>query len=297
GSGEQHGKRRAIHGGAGEVGRRRSTPRAGLPALPRRAGGAPVAGGRGPRRERALRKEKGRRQGVGGAAPAHTGLTGAVVRRERAGSTRRSAGHGHRGERRHHQARLRRGQPPRVSHLFVQGALGRGGQPRFSVALPQERAGEGQDRHLQPLPLRGRARGKGQGHRARGGVARALRPDQRVRAQPHPQRHRRPQVLSPHLQRRAEAPPRIPPRRPGQALEVLEERHQGARLLGRLPGRLRGRHKRVLHRARPLVRRARQQKVVPQPRRRPHHRRHPRSDGPALPPGRTGPGERDHSGL
>ena len=46
---------------------------------------------------------------------------------------------------------------------------------------------------------------------------------------------------------RAEAPPRIPPRRPGQALEVLQERHQGARLLGRLPGRFRGRRKRVLH--------------------------------------------------
>ncbi len=137
-------------------------PQAGLPALPRRAGGAPVSLGRRLGRERALREEKGRRQGAGGAAPSHTGSAGAVVRREQARPTRRSAGHGHRGERRHHQARLRRRQPPRVPHLLVQGAVRRRGQTRLSVPLPQERAGEGLDRHLQPLPLRGRARREGQ---------------------------------------------------------------------------------------------------------------------------------------
>ena len=54
----------------------------------------------------------------------------------------------------------------RVSSFKV--PIGRGGEPRLPLALPQERPGEGQDRHLQPLALRGRAGGTRQGPRARG---------------------------------------------------------------------------------------------------------------------------------
>lgn len=69
-------------------------------------------------------------------------------------------------------------------------------------------------------------------------VWRALRADKRLRVQPHPGRYRRHQVLPAHLKGRAEAASGEPARRPGQEVEVFDERHQGARLLGRLSGGL-----------------------------------------------------------
>ena len=65
-----------------------------------------------------------------------------------------------------------------------------------------------------------------------------------------------------HLQGRAEAAAGEPPDRPGQALEVLLQRPQGARPLGRLPGRLRGRHQQLLDPVRPLVRHPNQHRAI-----------------------------------
>ena len=57
------------------------------------------------------------------------------------------------------------------------------------------------DPRLQPLALRGRAGRAGQGPRARGAVALALRLDQRLRAHARARGHDDPQVLPPHLAR------------------------------------------------------------------------------------------------
>ena len=52
-----------------------------------------------------------------------------------------------------------RGQPAGRSRAQLQGALGRGARPRFPLALCAASAAARRDRHLQPLPLRGGARG------------------------------------------------------------------------------------------------------------------------------------------
>ena len=116
-------------------------------------------------------------------------------------------------------------------------------------------------------------------------------PDQRLRAQPLARRHNRTQVLPAHLQGRAETPPPVPPRQPGQALEVLLGTTSRSAPSGTTTSpAFEDAINELLHRPRPLVRRAGQQEVVPQPRRRPHHRRHPRGDGPAVPPAEEGSG-------
>src|SRR5215217_7672604 len=74
-------------------------------------------------------------------------------------------------------------------------------------------------------------------------------------------------------------------------LKFFLQRPQGTRLLGRLPGGVRGRGQRVLDQLRPLVRGPGQQEVVPKPGRGPDHRRHPGGHGPPVPGRREGPGE------
>src|SRR5215213_5879836 len=54
------------------------------------------------------------------------------------------------------------------------------------MALLQERTGQGPYRHLQPLPLRGRAHRAGKEPGARGDLAPPLRDHQRFREEPHP---------------------------------------------------------------------------------------------------------------
>src|SRR5215203_4377398 len=80
-------------------------------------------------------------------------------------------------------------------------------------------------------------------------------------------------------------------------MEVLLSRHKGTRILGRLPTGLRRRPQQLLDRARPLVHRTCQQEVVPQPRRRPHHRRHPRGHEPTVSSGRRRTREGNDTGL
>ena len=81
-------------------------------------------------------------------------------------TTRRSLlvdlpGHGRRRQGRHHQARHVGGQPAGLRGHLVQAAVGRGARPRLPLARGQQGARTGPHRHLQPLPLRGGARGAG----------------------------------------------------------------------------------------------------------------------------------------
>ena len=90
----------------------------------------------------------------------------------------------------------------------------RGGRARLPLALPPRDAGRRHDPRLQPLALRGRAGRAGEGPRARGAVALALRLDQRLRAHARARGDDDPQVLPPHL---ARAPAGEVPRAPGAA--------------------------------------------------------------------------------
>ena len=91
----------------------------------------------------------------------------------------------------------------------------------------------------------------------------------------------------------ARAPAGEVPRAPGaapQVLEVVGQRHQGARALGRVPAGLRGRDQRDEHAMGPVVRRPRRPPLVPQLRRRARARRHAGGDEPAV-PGAAGRGQ------
>jgi len=125
-------------------------------------------------------------------------------------------------------------------------------------------------------------------------VWRALQDDQRVGEYAEPQQHRHHQVLPAHLEGRAEEAARIEAARAREELEVLVQRYQGARLLGRLPEGIRGRHLALLDRIRAVVCGAQQQEVVSQPGGGAHHRRHARSHEPAVPRAREGPGQSAH---
>src|SRR5262249_14778063 len=94
------------------------------------------------------------------------------------------------------------------------------------------------DRHLQPLPLRGRARRAGREACARGGVAPALRGDQRVRAPSGARGHGDREALAQHLERGAGQATAATAEGPDQELEVQRGRHRQARELGRLHGRV-----------------------------------------------------------
>ena len=83
-----------------------------------------------------------------------------------------------------------------------------------------------------------------------------------VRALSHAQRRHHPQVLSPRLEGGAAPALSDPPARVGQELEVLDGRREGAELLGRVSGGLRGRHPSHGVRARALVRRASRSQMV-----------------------------------
>ena len=277
---------RGRHRPGARPGHRRHPPRAvggrgaaagpRLPAVPGRAGDPRAPGRHRPRRVRGLQAQEGRCRRAQAAPRPHQRPPGQALRRAAAQPADRPPGDGHRRQGRHHQGRVPGRQPPGLPGVVVQGALQRGGGPRLPLALPPEGAAQGHDPHLQPLPLRGRAHRPGQGPGPRVGLAAPVRGHQPVRVRPHRRRGDGAQVLPPHLQGRAEAAPGEPPGRPGQALEVLGQRPQGAGLLGRLPGGVRGRGQRVLDRLRPLVRGPGQQEVVPQPGRGPDHRRHPR---------------------
>ena len=86
------------------------------------------------------------------------------------------------------------------------------------------RPAQGRDRHLQSLALRGRPRRARPRPRPARRLVEALRPDQRVRADPHRERHDDRQVLPVDLEGRAARAVPGALRRPDEALEVLDGR-------------------------------------------------------------------------
>ena len=170
----------------------------------------------------------------------------------RPGHVRRAAGApgaGRLGQGRHDQARDERRQPAGGEvHAFKQPSaeeLNHDYLWRCQRALPAP----GRDRHLQPVALRGGARRPGaSGPARRGAPARPTRKDgrlgpplprdQRLGTLPGRQRHPRRQDHAQPVQAGAgQAVPQAD-RPPGEELEVLAERRQGAALLGRLPAGL-----------------------------------------------------------
>ncbi|CAA9227369.1 MAG: Polyphosphate kinase 2, partial [uncultured Corynebacteriales bacterium] len=294
---ERYGRRvRGRHQRAG-AGPRRSPAGPRLPALPGRARRAGAAGRPGPGRERALHQEEGDGRRARGRPQAHRRPAGPPVRRAPAQRAHRPAGHGHRRQGRHDQGRLPGREPAGLPGVVVQGPHPRGARPRLPVALPPAGAPGRDDPHLQPVALRGRAGGPGEVPGARGRVAGPVRRDQQLRGAADRERGHPGQVLPAHLPRRAAPAAAVPAGHAGQAVEVLRQRPRRAGVLGRLPAGLRRGPDPVLHPARPLVRRPGQPEVVPQPRRRPHHRRHPGGDGPAVPGAGAGPGPGDGPGV
>ena len=96
--------------------------------------------------------------------------------------------------------------------------------------------------------------------------------------------HPHPQVLPAHLQARATDSLQGAARRSGQAMEDQRVRLQGAKVLGRLHGGLRGRPVPVQYRAGALVRHPVRPQVVPEPRDRTDRRGTPGRVGHEIPP-------------
>ena len=151
---------------------------------------------------------------------------------------RRAPGHRRRRQGRDHRQGHGRLRPAGLPGHIVQGPECGGARARLPVARPPADAGQGRDRHLQPLALRGRARRPGPRSRPEERLVEALRPDQRLRADARRERHDHRQVLPQHRPRRAAPAHPGPLRRSHEALEVQARRPRGTQALGRLPGRL-----------------------------------------------------------
>ena len=118
---------------------------------------------------------------------------------------------------RHDPARDERRQPAGRRGDLVQGPQRAGARPRLPVAHRDPAAGPRDDRHLQPLLLRGDARRPrpsldprgpedAEGVEGQGRVAAPVPRDQRLGALPHRQRHEDRQAVPQRLEGRAEGP-------------------------------------------------------------------------------------------
>ena len=179
---------------------------------------------------------RGQAAGQGGARGGGGGARGAAGATVRPGSLGRAAdlpGDGRRRQGRRDRARDVRRQSPGLPGALLQGAVPRGARPRLPLALPETPARARPHRHLQPLLLRGGARGPGAQGAARGPEAAAvadhqvdlggpLRGHPQRRALPWAQRHPDPQVLPPRLEEGAEAAVPGASRQPREELEVLD---------------------------------------------------------------------------
>ena len=171
--------------------------------------------------------------------------------------------------------RRRQGRPDPQGHHRLQpaghardrlrGADRRGAAPRLPVARARRDPGQGPHRCLQPVALRGRARGAGQGARARIGLAGPIRAHQRLRGAPRRQRHPDREALPAHQPRRAARAVPEAARQPGEALEVGLRRPRDAREVAGLPGRLHRCARALLDRGRAVVRHPGRPQVVPRP--------------------------------
>ena len=171
----------------------------------------------------------GRHRGPG---PGARRPAGAAVRGRPDGGGRapedpdRAAGHGHLRQGRGDPARDRPGRSAGRQDQGLQGADRGGAAAPLPVADRARAAAAGHDRHLRPVAVRGRAGRPGERAGAEGGVAGALRRDQRLGAAAGRRRHGDRQVLPAHLLRRAEGAAAGPARRPDQALEVQPGRRR-----------------------------------------------------------------------
>ena len=162
-------------------------------------------------------------------------LPGAARGRGHVGRAGGAAGAGHGRQGRRDPPRDERRQSPGRVRPQLQGPVLRGARPRLPVALRQPPAGEGPDRHLQPLPLRGgacRARaprvprapetaGRRQGQRD---LEAPLSRDQRLGALPLRQRPEDREAVPERLQGGAAQAPAAAHRPPRPQLEVLRTR-------------------------------------------------------------------------
>src|SRR5438046_604334 len=134
--------------------------------------------------------------------------------------------------------------------IIVQGAHFGGSRSRLSLALSEGVAGTRTDRHFQPQLLRGDAGGAGAsgvfGRAKAAGtlsdetyLGRAISGHRRLRTLPDPQRDDRTKVLPARLKRGATEALSRADRSAGEELEVLRQRREGARVLGRLHDGLR----------------------------------------------------------
>ena len=199
-----------------------------------------------------LRRRAGRRAGT-------------ALRHGEPGAADRLPGDGRGRQGRRHQARAVRRQPAGLLRRVVQAAVAGGARARLPLAGRGPPAGARRDRDLQPLLLRGRPgrpRPPGAARPAARGTVPAQLPrlwehryrgHPRFRAPPAPQRHADRQDLPAPVQGRAAPAAAGPARRPGPELEVLPA-DLAERVLGPVPGRLRGRAVRDLDQGRSLVR-------------------------------------------
>ena len=167
--------------------------------------------------------------------PAQPALVGGPPQRDP-----RAAGHGRRGQGRHHPSGAHRSEPAGLLGRELQGADDRRPRARLPLAHPRRHAGAGDPRGLEPLALRGRGdRPLHRGDRRPPDPA-ALPPHPGLRADAPRRGHLDGQGLPPHLEGRAAGPAAGPHRRSGEELEVppLRPRHPSA--VGRVPGALRG---------------------------------------------------------
>ena len=136
-----------------------------------------------------------------------------------------------------------------VGHQF-QGAHADRAGARLSLAGAPGGAGPGHDRRLQPLALRGRARGSGPRAGARVGLAAALRPDQQFERHADRERRHHPQVLPAHLPEGAARAAAGAAGRSREVLEVRGGRPGRARAVGRVHRGVRGGARAHQHRRR-----------------------------------------------
>ena len=141
---------------------RKGRDRYGSCKIPGKGGGEALPPGEAHRRRG--RRPGGDRGTAAGAAGAHPAASGRLLRRRAGGDRLSFAGHGRLGEGQPGKACDGRFEPPGGAGPQLQGADRGGAGPRLPVADRPGAAGAGEDRDLQPEPVRRCAGGAAAGH-------------------------------------------------------------------------------------------------------------------------------------